>query len=84
MRRQSRIEVRREIDLAEAILCRMPSVAPNSGAAGVLCGPVYLKQGMKCVLSIIVDLKSIDWPGRETDMKSHLQHYGVGRFEVVM
>lgn len=84
MRRRSRIEVRREIDLVEAIPCRMASVARTQVAAKVLCGPVYLNEGMKWVLSIIVDWKSIDWSGRETDMKSHLQHYGVGRFEVVM
>jgi hypothetical protein len=39
---------------------------------------------MKWALSITVDWNSIDWSGRDTDMQSHLQHYGVGRIEVVM
>jgi hypothetical protein len=82
MRRQSRIEVRREIDLVESIPCRMPSVAQTQVRRGAL-RPYLPYEGMKWALSIIVDWKSIDWSGRGTGMKSHLQHYGVGRFEVV-
>jgi hypothetical protein len=41
MRRRSRIEVRREIDLVEAIPCGMASVAQLK-CGEVLCGPVYL------------------------------------------
>ena len=56
MRRRSRIEVRREIDLVEAILCRIASVAGTE----VLCSPVYRDEGMKWALSTIIDWKSID------------------------
>jgi hypothetical protein len=56
MRRRSPIEVRREIDLVEAMPCRIASMAGTE----VLCGHVYLSEGMTWALSTIVDWKGID------------------------
>jgi hypothetical protein len=61
MRRRSRIEVRREIDLVETIPCRMASVARTQVAARCSAALSNLNGGMKWALSIIVDWKSIDW-----------------------